>query len=89
MERVARLLLDQQLPEGFTSVGVHVDVHHLAPSPTGSVVNVRCEVLKVEGWQVELSVEANDELEKIGQGKHRRVVIDKSRFFKRVKAKSS
>lgn len=88
MERIARLLLDEHLPEGFTSVGVHVDIRHLAPSPAGSVVSVRCEVLKVKGWEVYLSAKARDKIESIGEGTHKRVVIDKSRFFKRVEAKS-
>ena len=33
MERTARDLLADVLPEGYTSVGIHVDVRHLAPSP--------------------------------------------------------
>ena len=35
MERTARDLLAEALPEGYSSVGVHVNVRHLAPSPAG------------------------------------------------------
>ena len=35
MERVSNRLIGQYLPEGLMSVGTHVDVKHLAPTPMG------------------------------------------------------
>ena len=87
MERAARDLLEQRLPDGFSSVGVHVDVHHLAPTPLGNEVRVKCEVTEVEGRRVAFSVAAWDEHEIIGEGFHERVVIDTARFLKRVQSK--
>jgi fluoroacetyl-CoA thioesterase len=89
MERTARDLLAKYLPAGYSSVGVHVDVHHLAPSPLSSVVRVQCEVLSVDGPQVNFSVQAWDPVEKIGEGYHQRVVIDEERFLKRVNIKTA
>ena len=88
MERAARDLLAKHLPEGYSSVGVHVDVRHLAPTPMGSSVRVRCEVLEVDELRVNFSVEAWDAAEKIGKGRHQRVVVDEARFLKRVNAKA-
>jgi predicted thioesterase len=88
MERVAHLFLARVLPEGQSSVGVHVDVRHLAPTPLGATVRVRAEVLAVEGSKVDFSVQARDEHEQIGAGQHQRVVIDLARFLKRVAAKT-
>lgn len=87
MERVARKFIAELLPEGFSSVGVRVDVQHLAPSPVGSRVTARVEVVSVEGSKVNFRVEAWDEQEKIGAGSHQRVVIDEGRFLRRVAAK--
>lgn len=87
MERSARMLLGERLPQGYSNVGVLVEVRHLAPSPLGASVRVRCEILEVAGPRVTFSVEAWDEQEKIGEGKHQRVVIDEARFLKRVEAK--
>jgi len=87
MERVSHRLLACCLPEGYSSVGTHVDVRHLAPTPVGGMVRIRAEVLAVDGNRVDFSIEAWDNLEKIGEGKHERVVIEEARFWKRVEKK--
>jgi predicted thioesterase len=88
MERAARDLLAEYLPDGFSSVGVLVNVRHLAPSPVGSSIRTRAEVQEVEGFTVTFNVQAWDEREKVGEGQHQRVVIDEARFLKRVAAKA-
>ena len=87
MERVSHRLLTCCLPDGFSSVGTHLDVRHLAPTPVGATVRVRVEVLSLDGNRVYFSIEAWDNLEKIGEGKHERVVIEEARFLHRVEKK--
>jgi fluoroacetyl-CoA thioesterase len=87
MERVSRTLLDKVLPKGYSSVGVHVNVRHLAPTPLGGQVWVMCEVLQVDGRRVLFDVQARDDEEMVGDGRHERVVIDVERFLQRVAAK--
>jgi len=87
MERTARLLLAEDLPAGTSSVGVHVDVRHLAATPVGGQVQARAEVLSVEGPSVRFKVQAWDRQELIGEGEHERVIIDEERFLKRLNAK--
>lgn len=89
MERVSHRLLTCCLPEGTSSVGTHLDVRHLAPTPVGATIRVRAEVLSVDGMRVNFSIEAWDNLEKIGEGKHERVVIDEARFLRRVEKKKA
>ncbi len=89
MEGVSHQLLAQYLPEGFSSVGTHVDVRHLAPTPLGSTIRVKTEVIQVDGIRVLFNVQAWDEREQIGSGQHERVVIDHARFLRRVAAKNS
>jgi predicted thioesterase len=88
MERAARDLLAEHLPDGFSSVGVLVNVRHLAPSPVGSTIRTLAEIQALEGLTVTFNVQAWDEREKVGEGQHQRVVIDEARFLKRVAAKS-
>ena len=87
MERISHQLLTRCLPEGYSSVGAWVDVRHLAPTPMGWTVRVTSEVVEVDGRKVTLAVEAWDEQEKVGEGRHQRVVIDLNRFLSRVEAK--
>jgi predicted thioesterase len=89
MERVSHRLLTCCLPDGFSSVGTHLDVHHLAPTPIGAAIRVKVEVLSVDGNRVDFTVEAWDDLEKIGEGKHERVVIEEARFLRRVEKKKA
>ncbi len=88
MEAVSHMLLAQVLPEGYSSVGIHVDVRHLAPTPLGSTVRVKTEVSEVDGIKVLFNVQAWDEREQIGSGLHERMVIDHARFLRRVAAKA-
>jgi predicted thioesterase len=87
MERTAHALLTCCLPAGTSSVGTHLDVRHLAPTPQGGQVRVRAEVLSMEGSKVTFAIEAWDTLEKIGEGRHERAIIEEARFLRRVEKK--
>jgi fluoroacetyl-CoA thioesterase len=87
MERVSHRMLAAKLPKGYSSVGVVVNVRHLAPTPVGEAVSVRAEIKAIDGWRVDFHVEAWDSKERIGEGEHQRFVIDEQRFLKRVAAK--
>ncbi len=87
MERVARDLLAEHLPQGYSSVGARVDVRHLAPTPLGTRVRARAEVIGVKGNRVDFAVQAWDEWEMIGEGSHQRVVIEEARFLRRLAQK--
>ena len=89
MESTSHRLLAQRLPAGYSSVGMLVNIRHLAPTPLGSSVRVLSEVLEVDGLRVTFSVQAWDQSEPIGDGQHQRMVIDEARFLRRVEAKSS
>lgn len=87
MERISHRLLAERLLPGYSSVGVVVDVRHLAPTPIGSDVRVRSEVIEVDGLRIMFKVEAFDYMDKVGEGIHQRNVVDEKRFLKRVDAK--
>jgi fluoroacetyl-CoA thioesterase len=53
----------------------------------GWTVRVTSEVVELDGRKVTLAVEAWDDQEKVGEGRHQRVVIDLNRFLSRVEAK--
>lgn len=88
MEAAAVAAIDPLLPEGQASVGTALDVRHLAATPLGHRVRARAEVTGVEGRQVMFTVQAWDEHELIGEGKHTRFVIDTARFAERVQKKT-
>ena len=87
MEAAAVAALGPALSEGQSSVGIALDVRHLAATPPGLQVRARAEVIEVQGAKIKFSVQAWDEQELIGEGTHTRYVIDVARFMERVQAK--
>ena len=81
MERTCVELTEPYLDEHEQTVGIHVDVSHLAPTRIGQSVTVTAEVLAIEKNKIRFSVTVtNDKGVKIGSGQHRRAVIDTKRF---------
>ena len=89
MERVSNRLISEYLPVGIMSVGIHVNINHLAATPMNAVIRVRAEVLEVANNRVLLKVEAWDSIDKIGEGSHKRAVVEKAKFMQRVMEKTS
>jgi|SRR5208282_467008 len=87
MEMAAMAAMRQFLDVGEGSVGISIDVQHVAATPPGHRVRAEAEVTKSEGRRLEFTVRAFDETEEIGSGTHRRAVIDKAKFNERIKAK--
>ena len=88
MEGAARTLVDSKLDSGQMSVGVNLNVTHLAATPLGMRVTARAKLLAVEGRKLTFEVEAYDEREKIGEGTHTRAIINLDRFMARAKEKA-
>jgi predicted thioesterase len=88
IEDVCRRMVDPYLAPGETTVGVSLKVRHLAPTPMGQLVRCRAEVVSVEGAVVTFRAEVWDRVEKVGEGEHKRAVIEVERFLRRVEAKA-
>ena len=87
IEAAALACCEQLLPAGHQSLGIHLDVRHIAATPVGMKVFASARILKIEGRTVFLAVEARDEKELIGDGAHERVVVNVAKFDLRVQAK--
>jgi fluoroacetyl-CoA thioesterase len=62
------------------SLGTMVNFVHFAATPPGMTLRIEGEVLEVEGRRVRFKVEAWDDVERICEGSHERMVIDAERF---------
>jgi fluoroacetyl-CoA thioesterase len=89
MEETCRLLLKEQFipQEQWDSVGTFVEIKHLAATPVGAEVLLKAKVYSVNGRRVMFDVDALDKIEKIGEGRHERMIIDISRFRSRFDEK--
>jgi fluoroacetyl-CoA thioesterase len=89
MEDAARRLVDPLLDPGRMTVGVNLNVTHLAPTPVGRQVTARAELVTVDGRWLTFKVEAFDDKGTIGEGTHTRSIIDLDRFMAKARGKNS
>ena len=87
IEAAALEAVEHLLPAGHQSLGIHLDVGHVAATPVGLQVIATAEVVRVQGRTITFRVEARDPFEAIGGGTHERVVVSVARFDERVQRK--
>jgi predicted thioesterase len=85
MEYTCVLLVAPYLDENEQTVGIHVDVRHMAPTKIGQSVTVTAELLEVKDNKLRFALAAvNDQGIKIGEGTHRRALINTNNFAARA-----
>lgn len=87
MEGAACEALEGSLSEDKTTVGVELNLKHLAATPVGMDVNAIAEVTAVDGNIITFQIEAFDETGKIGECIHRRAVITVQKFLDKTYSK--
>jgi fluoroacetyl-CoA thioesterase len=88
MENAALNAIRPYLDAGESAVGTAIDVRHLAATPVGHEIRADAELVRVDGKRIEFTVSARDEIEEIGKGTHRRMVIELGSFNERLAKKS-
>ena len=86
-EAAALAAIEHLLPAGYQSLGTHLDVHHIAATPVGMKVSASARVTRVDGRTIDFALEAHDEKDLIGEGRHERVVVNVAKFDARVQKK--
>ena len=87
IEAASLAAVEHLLPLGHQSLGIKLDVSHVAATPIGFRVTATAEVIRVEGRTITFRVEARDDVDLIGGGTHERVVVSVERFDERVQRK--
>lgn len=87
LEEAALNAVEGLLPAGQQTVGTRLDISHTAATPVGMRVIAHAEVTKVEGRKLTFRVWAEDEVERIGEGVHERIIVTVDRFDLRTQGK--
>jgi predicted thioesterase len=80
MELAAARAMMPALGEGENSVGVTVDIEHTRPTAPGAKVTAEAHYLGRDGKLYLFEVLARDDAGPIGQGRHKRAVVDVNRL---------
>ncbi|MET0727111.1 MAG: hotdog domain-containing protein [Acidimicrobiales bacterium] len=84
-EEAAVLAVHDQLPNGKTTVGMRVQIDHLAPTNVGSSVAAEATLEKVEGRRLTFTVSASDHRGLVAAGKVTRVIVDTEQFLENAR----
>jgi fluoroacetyl-CoA thioesterase len=84
-EEATVLAIEGQLKPGDTTVGMQVQVDHLAPTPVGSTVIAEAKVEELKGRRIVFKVSARDERGLIAAGRVTRVLVDREKFLEKTR----
>lgn len=87
MENAASTLAAESLEEGQTTVGIEVQVSHVAATPVGMTVEATATLTAAEGRTLTFSMEARDECGVIGTGTQKRAIVLRERFVEKAYSK--
>lgn len=89
LEEAALKAVEGLLMPGYQTVGTKLDISHIAATPVGMRVTAFAELTEVIDRKLLFTVWAEDEVERIGEGTHERIIVDVKRFDKRATSKSN
>jgi predicted thioesterase len=89
MEAAAVDALAPFLSPESTSVGIYIELQHLAATPVGAPVRAEATLTAVDGRTLTFEITAHDAHEQIGKALHRRALVESERFMRRVEGKTS
>ena len=75
------------LETGQGTVGTHVDISHIAATPTRMKVRCETELTDIDNRRLTFRIEVFDAAEKIAEGTHERFIVDNERFQKKADSK--
>lgn len=85
MEAASMNAVKEYLPQGFSTVGVSVNIKHLSATAVGKKVWAEAELVEIDRKRLVFKVDAYDEDKKIGEGTHERFIIDEQKFMDNLK----
>jgi fluoroacetyl-CoA thioesterase len=77
------------LSQSQKTVGTHIDISHIAATPVGMSIEAEVELTEIDGRSLTFRVRCSDAAGLIGEGVHRRAIIDGQRFAERLEAKAA
>ena len=87
LEAAAIDAIQKFIPPDQWSLGTHVKIRHLSPTPLGLKVTAHAILKEVHKQRLLFLVDAYDPVEKVAEGEHERILVSRERFLQRVEKK--
>ena len=87
MEKTAALSVAEHLADGEGTVGISLNIRHLAATPVGLTVECESELIEIDRKRLVFTLRVSDGKEVIGDGTHERFIINNEKFMAKANAK--
>ena len=84
MEGAACEAIQDALSDTQTTVGTELNIQHISATPVGLEVRAEAEVIALDGKVITFQVRAFDEAGEIGNGTHKRVIVNTQKFLEKA-----
>ena len=88
IEKAAWQSVAPELEEGQGSVGIKLDISHIAATPLGMKLRCETELTEIDGRRLVFKAEVFDESGKVGEGTHERFIVFNEKFQAKADAKA-
>lgn len=88
LERTCMAAVQPWLGEGESTVGIGINMRHLAATPVGMTVTAKCRLEEVKRRVLVFAVEAYDEVEKVAEGTHWRAIVKPEEIAEKMRRKA-
>ena len=89
VEVTCRDLIAEMAEKGEDSVGMRVEIEHLAPTLMGMWADISIVLTRIDGRRIDFAFEVTDAFEPVGRGTHRRFVIEVAKTAERIAANAA
>ena len=84
MENAAMTAVENDLPDGSSTVGAHISTSHVKPSKLGATIKATAVLEEIDGRKLTFKVSASDDEGLIGEGVHIRYIVDIKKFMAKL-----
>lgn len=85
MENAAMNAVAPHLEEGQTTVGTQITTSHIKASALGATISATATLTAIDGRSLTFAITAREGDKTIGEGSHTRFIVDRERFFAKLK----
>ncbi len=84
MENAAMMAVSPELEEGQSTVGVEITTSHIKASAMGAEITASATLVAIDKRMLTFKVEAHEGDALIGEGTHKRCIVDRERFLQKI-----
>lgn len=87
MEHAAVKAIGDQLPQGYSTVGISMNIKHTSATPVGMTVKAKAVLIDQDRRRLTFKIEGYDDAGSVGEAVHERFIIEAALFIEKANAK--